>query len=120
MENITTLPLHLEKLYVQTEPCQEDAVAEICLGWQQTFPPVSPTTVITATAAALLPSAEGFLLQEPVNGFIAVQLRKDGQIMDSAGQTLSADVVPGTEIEATGLPGLAGILEAEKIVVLDK
>ncbi|MCZ7666682.1 MAG: hypothetical protein M5U34_05350 [Chloroflexi bacterium] len=67
----------------------------------------------------MLPSAEGFLLQEPVNGFIAVQLRKDGRIMDSAGQTLSlADVVPGMEIEATGVPGLAGVLEAEKIVVL--
>lgn len=121
IENITTLPLQVEKLYVQTEPCQEDAVAEICLGWQQTFPPVSPTTVITATAAALLPSAEGFLLQAPVNGFIAVQLRKDGQVVDSAGQTLPwADVVPGMEIEATGIPGLAGVLAAEKIVVLDK
>ena len=121
VENIAAPQLQVEKLYVQTEPCLEDSVAEICAAWRQTFPPVSPTMIITATVGSLLPSGEGFLLAQPSSGFITVQLGEAGQVVDGAGQTVPwADMAPGMSIEATGALGLAGVLAAEKIVVLDK
>jgi hypothetical protein len=78
-----------------------------------------PATVITATVASLLPESEGFLLSQPSNGFIQVQLSQTGQVLNSGGQAITwADVSPGMSIRATGKLDGAGILKAEEVVLL--
>ncbi len=118
--NMDTPQLHVEKLYVRTQPCLTDSIAEICTGWQQQFPP-EPLLVITATVSSLLPDEGVFLLAQPSNGFIEVQLDEHEPLVDTMGQLLTwADVSPGMRIRATGNLALAGILQAEKVVVLQE
>jgi hypothetical protein len=119
LTSITSSQYHGEKLYVLAHPClSNDSKAEVCPAWQQQFPPV-PATVITATVASLLPESEGFLLSQPSNGFIQVQLSQTGQVLNSGGQAITwADVSPGMSIRATGKLDGAGILKAEEVVLL--
>lgn len=116
--NMAAPQLQVEKLFVRTQPCLTDSMAEICTGWQQQFPP-EPPLVITATVSSLLPDEDDFLLSQPSSGFIKVQLSENGSLMDGMGQILTwADVLPGMSIRATGKLALAGTLEAEQVVVL--
>lgn len=118
--NMDPPQLHVEKLYVRTQPCLTDSIAEICTGWQQQFPP-EPLLVITATVSSLLPEEGVFLLAQPSNGFIEVQLDEHKPLVDTMGQLLTwADVSPGMRIRATGNLALSGILQAEKVVVLQE
>jgi hypothetical protein len=101
-----------------TQPCDVDSTAEICTAWQQQFPTV-PSTVITATISSLLPESSGFLLSQPSDGFIAVQVSDNSSLVNSTGQPLTwADVLPGMQIRAIGKPDLAGSLKAEQVVVI--
>jgi hypothetical protein len=116
--NMAAPQLQVEKLFVRTQPCLTDSIAEICTGWQQQFPP-EPPLVITATVSSLLPDERLFLLAQPSNGFIEVQLDEHGVLLDAMGHLLTwADVLPDMRIRATGNLALAGILQAEKVVVL--
>jgi hypothetical protein len=118
LENMASPQLQVEKLYVLTQPCDVDSTAEICTAWQQQFPTV-PSTVITATISSLLPESSGFLLSQPSDGFIAVQVSDNSSLVNSTGQPLTwADVLPGMQIRAIGKPDLAGSLKAEQVVVI--
>jgi hypothetical protein len=79
-----------------------------------------PTTTIEGTVLRVSPSARVITLQEPVQGFDAVALTDASEILSAEGQAATLDdVLPGMALEATGTPGQAGALLADRVHLLE-
>ena len=80
----------------------------------------SPTAYsIVATAQEVVSEAGVLVLAEPVQGFVTITLAEGGQLLTESGMAATwEDVIPGTQVQATGEVGEAGTLLTQEITLL--
>lgn len=110
--------LQLEELFILKGDCQEIADYELdCYPWQRLYPPVPPIE-ITAVVSEVNVNAGVVVLEQPVNGFIAISLAADGHLLTENGAVVSWETIQsGQQINAAGQVGPAGTFLAQEIHV---
>lgn len=108
--------VELQNLYLQDGECTFSNRRKFCHSWQQLYPPISTKKSVTAIILNGIPEARTIVLQQPVEGIVAITLTPDGKLLTEDGEIIGwENLAAGAAVQAIGEIGTAGTFIAEEI-----